>query len=215
MDNHGFLKRASRPSCTLDSPGLRGAPAWLRCYDAERYRSAGLLQCSIYTSTADTSQSLRTRKPLAMLLGMYDRRISSVEDVSSHFESIMITRATDGTTPLFTKLFEIYLRRYMHGVGHPHELLGTDDELTEEDFVASAHDPFLRAHLVLEAAGDYDMLPMEDDWSIKVGFVVRTAFPFFLTLQLQFNFAGCFRSVSCFHIYISLTDAHISLAVIN
>lgn len=148
--------------------------------------------------SANPSQTIVSRTPLAFLLAMYDRRVSSVEDVSSHLSPKIISRASNGTTPLFARLFDIYLQRYMHGVGHPPELRGSVEclDLSDDNFDSSAQDPLLRAHLVLGATGDYEMLPIEDDWAIEVSSFTAIASGRSHPTFWQVNFHGRTPSVS-------------------
>ncbi|KAJ7470043.1 hypothetical protein B0H11DRAFT_2237849 [Mycena galericulata] len=132
------------------------------------------------------AQTIQTRNPLAFFLCMYDRRVKSVEDVSAHLSVTMVNRHSDGTTPLFAKLFSIYLRRYMQGTGHPPELRGRE-ALTDEDFESAAQDPLLRTRLVLACAGDFEMLPMELHWSITFQLQGRVISPSPIAGPLHFH----------------------------
>ncbi|KAJ7429788.1 hypothetical protein B0H11DRAFT_2264903 [Mycena galericulata] len=89
-------------------------------------------------------------------------------------------------TPLFAKLFAIYLRRYMQGTGHPPELRGRE-ALTNEDFESAAQDPLLRMRLVLACAGDFEMLPMELHWSITFQLQGRVISPSPIAGPLHFH----------------------------
>ncbi|KAJ7182539.1 hypothetical protein C8R43DRAFT_1116178 [Mycena crocata] len=82
--------------------------------------------------------------------------------------AFLIALNTDSTTLYFAKLFEVFLQRYVHGCGHPSQLSGV--EISEADIFASRNDPLLRANLLLGAAGDTDMCPMDDEWKITFQF---------------------------------------------
>ncbi|KAJ7479007.1 hypothetical protein FB451DRAFT_1172130 [Mycena latifolia] len=117
------------------------------------------------------AQTIQSRGPLAFLLCMYDRRIKAVEDVSNHLAQRINTRSSDNTTIYFAKLFDLSLRRYMQGVGHPSGLRGLG-EVTDDEFLAEESNPLLRSNLVLSACGDTDMRPMDDAWKIRTSMII-------------------------------------------
>ncbi|KAJ7713411.1 hypothetical protein B0H16DRAFT_1478655 [Mycena metata] len=96
------------------------------------------------------------------------RLVEAVEDVSSHVVTFVTRFSADATTPYFVKLFEVLLKQYLNGVGHPEAL--RDIEVSDEEFMEHRTDHLLRANLMLGAAGDTDMCPMDKDWKILFRF---------------------------------------------
>ncbi|KAJ7776855.1 hypothetical protein DFH07DRAFT_951468 [Mycena maculata] len=114
---------------------------------------------------ADTLRSCGARR---FTVAIYDRRVKQVEDVCKHLRFETVSRASDSTTPLFIKLFEIRLQRYLQGCGHPPQLRGV--EVSEEDFNEHRSNPLLRANLILRSTSDSDMCPTRDNWIILFRF---------------------------------------------
>jgi hypothetical protein len=50
--------------------------------------------------------------PLAFLVGIYDRRVKTTNDISTQLSFVSSTRASDGTTPHFAQIFKLRLERY-------------------------------------------------------------------------------------------------------
>ncbi|KAJ7438198.1 hypothetical protein B0H11DRAFT_2254787 [Mycena galericulata] len=117
------------------------------------------------------SATIRSLGTLSFLVTLYDRRVKAVEDVSKHLYFTILSRASDSTSDLFAKLFEIRLQRYLKGVGHPPQLRAL--EVSEADYIADEDDPLLRTNLLLAAASDSDMCPMEETWGIHFRFYGR------------------------------------------
>ncbi|KAJ7144543.1 hypothetical protein C8R44DRAFT_725469 [Mycena epipterygia] len=118
--------------------------------------------------SAQFTQRIRSLCALPFLIAIYDRRVKTVEDISSHLRFHIATRASDMTTAYFAKLFELRLQNYIHGVGHPLQLRML--EVSEDKFTADRNNPLLRSNLILGAASDSDMCPTDDDWEIMFTF---------------------------------------------
>jgi hypothetical protein len=101
----------------------------------------------------------------ALIAAMYNRRLTSVDQLTEHLVFKTIRGSGDSTTPLFADLFGAKLIDYLAGVGHP----TTRDSLLPSQVIAQdADDTLLRAQLLLKATTDSDLMPTESNWSITV-----------------------------------------------
>ncbi|KAJ6466468.1 hypothetical protein C8R45DRAFT_1219544 [Mycena sanguinolenta] len=113
--------------------------------------------------------SLRSQKALPLLVALYDRRIHTAAEVTSHLKYLdPIMRIHDKTIPYFVKLFRLRLEHYAHGLGHPNGLRLI--EVTEEEYQLRRKDPLLRATMLLRGSSDSDMRPMDPNWRILFKF---------------------------------------------
>ncbi|KAJ7741796.1 hypothetical protein DFH07DRAFT_777983 [Mycena maculata] len=108
------------------------------------------------------AETVRSRGALRFLVSLYDRRVKEPDDVAKHLCFVLLSRNSDGTSPYFTKLFEIRLKRYIQGVGHPPQLRNV--EITEDEFLAEHDNRLLRANLILKSGSDSDMCPNTENW---------------------------------------------------
>ncbi|KAJ6453800.1 hypothetical protein C8R45DRAFT_1192654 [Mycena sanguinolenta] len=133
--------------------------------------------------------SLRSQKALPLLVALYDRRIHTAAEVTSHLKYLdPIMRIHDKTIPYFVKLFRLRLEHYAHGLGHPNGLRLI--EVTEEEYQLRRKDPLLRATMLLRGGSDSDMRPMDPNWRIL--FLLERA------LGAPIHFHTCFYNADVF-----------------
>lgn len=100
---------------------------------------------------------------------MYRRQIASLDNVLDHLEFNVLSPLTAAPeVPLMRSLFHLRFKRYLAGRGHPrwfrdHGLVTSDAEMER-----AAASPFFRAQLLLLTALESSLLPVRDDWKIKV-----------------------------------------------
>ncbi|KAJ7231841.1 hypothetical protein B0H12DRAFT_1239806 [Mycena haematopus] len=114
------------------------------------------------------TESIRQQNARPFLVTLYDRRIRAVDDVITHLKYLNPLRPRK-TSAYFVKLFQLRLKRYAHGRGHPNGVRCLN--VTEEEFQLCRNDPLLRANLILRGGSDSDMRPMEPTWSINDRFL--------------------------------------------
>jgi hypothetical protein len=100
-----------------------------------------------------------------LLAGMYNRRVTDVREI---IDRLLFTTAAEEseTNILMFNLFQLRLKRYLVGSGHPTSLKGTavSAELIKKDL----GDPLLRCRLFLLAMTDSDLLPLDANAKLEV-----------------------------------------------
>ncbi|KAJ7229908.1 hypothetical protein GGX14DRAFT_581605 [Mycena pura] len=102
------------------------------------------------------------------LLAMFDQNIKNVDDLWQRIDFTVPQRQRSRLMYILVKLFEVRLRQYLLGVGHPTTAIGFG--VTESDVNTSCDAKLLRAKLLLVAVSDSEMLPPDRFWSIEFTF---------------------------------------------
>lgn len=93
-----------------------------------------------------------------LLAGMYNRRVTSVSQILDRLEFYSLDPDDDPSRTFF-HLFQLHLRRWLQGRGHPPSLRGTI--ISEEMYDRDVDDPLVRAKAFLLAISDSELLPMD------------------------------------------------------
>lgn len=102
----------------------------------------------------------------AVLAAAYNRRLTSVKELWDKVR--FSSTSTDSEESLiFFQIFQLRLRRWIFGTGHPLALSGLS--VTPEQFREEMNNPTLRAQLFLVALTDSDLLPVDPYRSLVVG----------------------------------------------
>lgn len=121
---------------------------------------------------------------------MYSRRVNAITDVLDHIHYNIATFAADGTTPLFLELFKCRLKKYLEGTGHPpHPFIESSGLANEYEIDCDRNDSVLRAQHFLLACTESDLLPVDDNFKIKVSTLVFFMAHYSCCLH-QFNIIG-------------------------
>ena len=70
---------------------------------------------------------------------------------------------------IYEQAFDIRLRAYLSGVGHPNHP-NVIAAIGSERFEREAEDPLLRARLFVKMMSGSDLVPLDPSWSIQVRF---------------------------------------------
>jgi hypothetical protein len=100
-----------------------------------------------------------------LLAGLYNRHITDVQEILDRLSFFTATDESEVNALVFD-IFQLRLKRYLVGVGHPKSLKGTT--ISEEDFAKDIEDPLLHCCLFLLATSDSDLLPLDAEVKLEV-----------------------------------------------
>jgi len=102
---------------------------------------------------------------------MYNCKIRSVADVLDHIHFHIFGDAAESETlQLLAGIFEICVRKYLQGVGHPEVLCG--DIVSHDEYAQELNNPLKRVQALMVASSDSLLLPIAEDWAISVCFTL-------------------------------------------
>ena len=97
---------------------------------------------------------------------MSNRRVNDIRDVINKLEFIADVEPLTELQRLLAKMFQFRVVRWLHGQGHPKKLAGS--YVSETQYNEEKNDSLLRAKLLLRAASDSDLVPLDASFCLTV-----------------------------------------------